>query len=124
MNILSILAVGAGGFLGSIARYVTVQTLDNKLNSVFPYGTFAVNVLGSLILGIVIALMGKQTSEWKLFLATGFCGGFTTFSAFALENISIIQGKMTGTSVTYTLLSLLFGFLAVMAGMLIGRVFS
>jgi fluoride exporter len=127
MNFSSILIVGAGGFLGSIARYVTVRSIDQKLNAVFPYGTITVNIAGSFILGVLVGMMGKQSlgsDNWKLFLGTGFCGGFTTFSAFALENVSLLQGRLASTSITYTLISLILGFLAVIAGAALGRIFG
>lgn len=127
MNIYSILVVGAGGFLGSIIRYVTVLFVDKKLNSFFPYGTLAVNILGSFILGMVVGVALKQTGlsgNWKLFLTTGFCGGFTTFSAFSFENINLIQQRMVATSISYTLCSIVFGFLAVAGGVVVGKFIS
>jgi CrcB protein len=124
MSLNTVLLVGAGGFIGSIARYVTVQSVDRRLNSLFPYGTLTVNILGSLILGMVISFLAKRTgisSEWKFFLATGFCGGFTTFSAFAYENYSLLEQRLTGTAIIYILASLVFGILAMALGMLIGK---
>ena len=56
MDFYKILAVGLGGFLGSVTRYITVKSVDEKLNAVFPYGTFTVNVIGSLLLGIIYTL--------------------------------------------------------------------
>lgn len=124
MNIYKILAVGLGGFLGTVARYVTVKSVDEKLNALFPYGTFAVNVLGSFLLGIIYTAALRKaglTENWRLFLGVGFCGGFTTFSAFAWENFSLIQQKFMGTSLAYALASLVAGLLALMAGVWIGR---
>ena len=127
MNLFTILLVGTGGFFGTIARYITVQIVDKKLNSVFPYGTLTVNLVGSFILGFVIGVMGQQNesrNNWKLFLTTGFCGGFTTFSAFAFENVNLLQQRMVITSVSYTVLSIVAGFVAVIAGMLLGRMIN
>lgn len=124
MNIYTVLTVGIGGFLGTISRYVTVQLVDKRFNSVFPYGTLTVNLAGSFVLGLVIGLTFKQdqgTDNWRLFLTTGFCGGFTTFSAFAFENISLFQQKLVVTSLTYTLISLIAGFAAVLGGLVIGK---
>ena len=125
MNVMNILLVGAGGFLGSIARYVTVLSVDRKVNAVFPYGTLAVNLLGSFILGLVMAVLLKKTGahlqEWRLFLGTGFCGGFTTFSAFAAENMNLLGQKFHGTALLYMLVSLMGGLLAVWAGFYLVR---
>jgi len=124
MNLYNILTVGLGGFLGTMARYATVKSVDEKINAVFPYGTFAVNVVGSLLLGIVYTMAMRKVEvaeHWRLFLGVGFCGGFTTFSAFAWENFSLIQQKFVGTSVVYALASLAAGLLALMAGVWIGR---
>ena len=120
MNVLNILLVGAGGCLGSVARYVAVTSIDKKLNSIFPYGTAAVNIAGSFVLGFVLALLMKKTGthlhEWRLFLITGFCGGFTTFSAFAGENLNLLEQKFPATAVLYISVSVVGGLLAVWAG--------
>ncbi|MDH4091441.1 MAG: fluoride efflux transporter CrcB [Cyclobacteriaceae bacterium] len=124
MNFYNFLAVGLGGFLGTVARYAAVKSVDEKINAVFPYGTFAVNVIGSLLLGIIYTAALRKvgmTENWRLFLGVGFCGGFTTFSAFAWENFSLIQQKFMGTSLAYALASLGVGLLALMAGVWIGR---
>jgi CrcB protein len=124
MDGYKILAVGLGGFLGSVSRYITVKAVDDKLNAVFPYGTFTVNIIGSFLLGIIYMLAVRKagvTENWRLFLGAGFCGGFTTFSAFAWENFSLIQQKFVGTSLLYASATLLVGLLALMAGVWIGR---
>jgi fluoride exporter len=116
----NILLVGIGGMLGSVARYLVSINIDSKLNSIFPYGTFAVNILGSLILGIVIGwtnAKGGESQSLKLLLATGFCGGFTTFSTFALENINLISQRLNHISIMYTIGSLVAGLLAVVVGL-------
>jgi fluoride exporter len=124
MNLDKLLLVGLGGFLGSVARYVTAKVVDEKLNAVFPYGTLTVNILGSFLMGIVyiLALRNTNLSEnGRLFLGVGFCGGFTTFSAFALENFRLIQEKFLGTSVLYMSVSVVAGILAVAAGIWTAR---
>jgi CrcB protein len=127
MNLNTILLVGTGGFFGSIARYVTVRLVDEKFNSLFPYGTLIVNLAGSFILGLIMGLVYKQASinnNWKLFLTTGFCGGFTTFSAFAYENVNLFEQKLITISVGYILVSVVLGFCAVFAGVMLGRILS
>lgn len=125
MNITYVLLVGAGGFFGSIARYLTVISVDRKVNSVFPFGTLTVNILGSLILGVVLALLSRKTGnysdQWRLFLGTGFCGGFTTFSAFAVENLNLLQEKFPSSAFLYIIASLAGGLLAVWSGFAIAR---
>lgn len=124
MSITHILLVGAGGFLGSAARYVTALSIDKRLNSVFPFGTAAVNLIGSFILGLVLGLLLKKsgaTLEWRLFLSTGFCGGFTTFSAFAGENMNLFEQKLPGTALLYIVISITGGLLAVWSGFALAR---
>jgi len=86
----------------------------------FPYGTFAVNVLGSLLIGIILGLAAKNNSishHQTLLLATGFCGGFTTFSTFAYENhVFLKSGDFTSFAI-YTFASFAIGFLAVFLGL-------
>ena len=116
--------VGLGGFLGSVARYITVRFIDGKLNALIPYGTLAVNVIGSFLLGIIYMLVLRKTGSTdnaRLFLGVGFCGGFTTFSAFALENFSLIQQKLIGTSLLYVAASIVAGILALAAGVWVSR---
>jgi CrcB protein len=125
MNAINFLLVGAGGFIGSMLRYAAALSLDRRLNTVFPFGTFAVNVIGSFILGFLMAWATKRTGihseQWRLFLGTGFCGGFTTFSAFAAENMTMFEQKLAGTGFLYIILSIVTGILAVWAGFSLSR---
>ena len=125
MNITHLLLVGAGGFFGSIARYLTVISFDKRLNSIFPFGTLTVNIAGSLILGFLLAWAARKTGQhadqWRLFLGTGFCGGFTTFSAFAVENVNLFQEKFPTSAIVYIMVSVVGGLLAVWTGFAISR---
>src|SRR5438034_10636311 len=90
----SILLVGIGGFVGSIARYLVAVFFAGQLSSAFPFATFAVNVVGCFLIGILFALSDRGnilTPEWRIFLTTGFCGGFTTFSTFSYESIRLFH---------------------------------
>jgi len=101
-----------------------VKSVDERLNAVFPYGTLTVNVLGSFLLGVIYILTLRKagvTENWRLFLGAGFCGGFTTFSAFAWENFNLIQQKLIVTSLIYSSVSLVAGLFALIVGVWIGR---
>jgi fluoride exporter len=116
--------VGTGGFAGSIARWVCQQAVLRFFPHIFPFGTFAVNLLGSFFIGWIYAVSDKNgwmSAEWRWFLATGFCGGFTTFSAFSFEILQLLKNGHYGLSAVYIMLSLIAGVLAVWAGWLLGR---
>src|SRR3972149_1511878 len=86
--------VACGGALGSMARYTVSGWVQTATGSLFPFGPLAVNVAGSLIIGFVLGLGAGRfliSTEWRLFLATGFCGGFTTFSTFSYETLALIE---------------------------------
>jgi len=120
----SMIMVGIGGFLGSIGRYYT-QILFNKIfNNPFPLGTMTANVVGCFIIGIIFALglrQGSLSNEWKLFLAVGFCGGYTTFSSFSLENLNLVQSGHYMLAIFYTLASVMLGFGATLLAIIIFR---
>lgn len=114
--IKNLLLVGLGGGLGSMCRYGVSLLVHTKL---FPYATLAVNILGCFIIGLVFALSIKQeplTDNWKLFLAGGICGGFTTFSAFSLENMGLLQSGKYGMAFVYIAASIVFGIAASFLG--------
>jgi CrcB protein len=116
-----LLLVFVGGGIGSVLRFMIGKYL-NSSESGFPYGTFAVNIIGSLLIGIILGLAVKQdtlSENQILFLATGFCGGFTTFSAFAYENHLFLKSGDFMSFAIYTIASFVVGFLAVFAGIYI-----
>ncbi|PKM40045.1 MAG: fluoride efflux transporter CrcB [Firmicutes bacterium HGW-Firmicutes-9] len=100
--------VGLGGFVGSVLRYV-VSLLPLRHESGFPLLTLCINVLGAFVLGLIVALFGRSSSldpRTLLFLKVGLCGGFTTFSTFALEAQGLLSGGKPGIAVLYMLLSI------------------
>lgn len=118
----ALLFIFVGGGLGSVVRYGLSKFLN--MGFVFPIGTFAVNILGSLILGFIMGTVIKNNlnmSPFVLFLTVGFCGGFTTFSAFALENLNFLKNGDYASFASYTAASLLIGILAVFIGFWISK---
>lgn len=106
----TILYIALGGGIGSVLRYLISVVL--KGNS-FPYATFVTNILGCLLIGLFFGYFEKNdllSKDLKLFLITGLCGGFTTFSAFSNENIQLMQNNQLATAFLYTALSLIVGF--------------
>ncbi len=90
----TILLVGSGGFIGSVMRYLVQYYVERSLSSTFPWGTMIANIAGSFIIGMIFALAEKgnlMNAEWRMFLAVGICGGFTTFSSFAYNNFTLIK---------------------------------
>ncbi|ALJ04438.1 protein CrcB [Pseudalgibacter alginicilyticus] len=115
----SILLVFLGGGFGSVLRYLISKYLNN-IESGIPYGTFAANILGSLLIGLILGLAAKNdslTQSQTLLLATGFCGGFTTFSTFAYENHVFLKSGDFISFTIYSISSFVIGFLAVFFGM-------
>ncbi|TXG35199.1 fluoride efflux transporter CrcB [Seonamhaeicola maritimus] len=114
-----ILLVFIGGGFGSVLRYIIGKYLNSSQTG-FPYGTFAANIIGSLFIGVILGLAAKNNSlsqSQTLLLATGFCGGFTTFSTFAYENHMFLKAGDFTSFAVYTIGSFIVGFLAVFLGM-------
>lgn len=111
----NILLVAMGGALGSVCRYLVSRMMESS----FPWGTFTVNILGSLLIGLLVGLVSKGTisPDMKLLLVTGFCGGFTTFSTFANESLGMLKAGDTLLTALYVGVSVIIGLLAVWLGM-------
>lgn len=119
IELKNILLVIAGSAAGGSVRYITSLVIQSKNNTQFPMGTFMINLIGCFIMGMVYALAARNASngsDIKLLLATGFCGGFTTFSAFAFENLELFKSGLHLTALVYIILSVVLGILAVVLG--------
>lgn len=113
-----LLVIGAGSFIGGIARYLLAQLIQNKFFSAFPFGTLGVNIIGCFFIGLVFALSEKANlmAEWRMFLVTGLLGGFTTFSSFSNETVAMLRDGQLGYAFAYIAASVLLGILATLIG--------
>ena len=113
-----ILAIGIGSCIGGICRYLLSQFIQNKFLSSFPFGTLGVNIIGCFLIGIVFGLSerGNLGIDWRLFLATGVLGGFTTFSAFSNETVGLLRDGQFWHAFTYITCSVIIGLLATFTG--------
>lgn len=116
MLLKNFLLVGLGGAVGSMLRYGVYLLFPVKD---FPLATLLVNIIGSFIIGAVLAMGIKDEAflnHWKLFLATGICGGFTTFSAFSAENMALLQTQKYTLAFIYIAASVITGIAAAWLG--------
>ncbi|MGI8648895.1 MAG: fluoride efflux transporter CrcB [Rubrobacter sp.] len=122
----NMILVAIGGGLGAALRYGAGVWLASKLGPGFPWGTFFVNVTGSFIVGIVLALAsgGELSAEARLFLAVGLMGGYTTFSSYSYETLAMISSGSVSAALINVFGQLALGFLAVYAGVIVGRLFG
>lgn len=121
-----ILIIGTGGFFGTVSRFLTTRFLQNHLASSFPYGTFAVNIIGCFLIGIIYGISERSNfmnPELRMFLTVGFCGGFTTFSTFANENVALLKDGNIFYVALYVSLSVFIGILATFSGNLFTKFF-
>jgi CrcB protein len=120
----SILAIFLGGGIGSICRYLLGMSITRHLNTAFPAGTFIVNITGCFLIGLLYGIANRHAwlnVEWRLFLITGICGGYTTFSSFSYESISLIRQGNYIFSLLYMTLSVVIGLLATVGGAAVAR---
>lgn len=116
----TIILIGLGGGLGSIFRYLTTVVVSKYFQSTFPLATFTANVLGCLIIGLLLGLFERQqlsNPDLKFLFITGFCGGYTTFSTFASENINLLQSGNPLTAFLYIAISVFVSLFAVWLGL-------
>lgn len=117
--------IGTGGFLGTISRYLSIQYIQSSLPLSFPFGTFIVNISGCFLIGVFQALSLEYNllpDDWRLFLTIGFCGGFTTFSSFASENLALLRNDHLLYFALYIGLSVTLGILATYLGNIFVRI--
>ena len=123
--ILTTLFVAAGGAIGAALRYLTNVGVMRLLGPGFPFGTVAVNVLGSFLMGLlVVVLAAKGGNKFAPFLMTGVLGGFTTFSAFSLDAMTLWERGATLHAAFYVAGTVIVGIAALVAGMAFGRVIA
>jgi fluoride exporter len=118
------LIIGLGGGIGSIFRYAVQVFAGRHLTANFPLGTLLVNISGCLLIGILYSLFTRYTAfsvEWRLFLITGICGGYTTFSSFSLESVSLFKQGNYAYFILYASLSFVLGLLATVGGITLAR---
>ena len=115
-----------GSSIGGAARYLSQEFVQKNFPSFIPLSTLSVNIVGSFIIGIIYALAEKSkiSAEVRILIATGFCGGFTTFSSFAFENVKLMQDGEFFNTALYVVLSLVIGFVAVYLGILFTKLIS
>ena len=121
--IRNILAVGAGSFIGGVARYL-VSLAMKGIGKGFPWATLTVNLLGCLLIGLLWGLLSRYATEstsWGLFLTVGLCGGFTTFSTFSKEALTMLQAGQIGGFSTYVVVSVLAGIALAALGYYVAR---
>ncbi|WP_407072630.1 fluoride efflux transporter CrcB [Phenylobacterium sp.] len=122
---LNLLLVALGGAVGSVARYLTGVAAGRMLGLKFPYGTLTANILGGLLMGMLIGVLalrgGEHQDRWRLLLAVGFLGGYTTFSSYCLEVARMLETKAWSQAFAYGVGSVVAGVSAVFLGMLLMR---
>lgn len=122
--IKSYLIVGLGGAAGSMLRYAVQRLFTIQSTAAFPTGTLLVNISGCFLIGVLWGIVSRSLSwneEMKLLLMTGFCGGFTTFSAFTLEGTGLLKESKTSLFMIYLIASVVGGLLATIIGIRIAK---
>lgn len=121
-----LLLIGTGSFIGGISRFLLSRFVQNSILTAFPLGTFIVNILGCFLIGIIFSLTERGNiadTAFRIFLTVGFCGGFTTFSTFANENLALLRDGNIFQFALYTGLSVFLGILATHLGNLMIKLF-
>ena len=116
---LPLLYVMVGGAVGSGARYLTGRAMLSLLGPDYPFGTLAVNLIGGLLMGVLVGVLARNTASetWRLLLGVGVLGGFTTFSAFSLDVVTMLERGAIGVAFGYVLVSVIGSVAALFAGL-------
>lgn len=119
----SLLYIFIGGGTGSVLRYLLTIGIQSRATTAFPWGTFAVNILGCILIGFfyTLSLRIHISNELRLLLTIGICGGFTTFSTFSNESLYLLKQGLYITFLTYVFGSIILGILGVMAGIWLSK---
>ncbi len=120
----SLLIAGLGGFIGTVFRFLISRYFQIHSSSLFPWGTFTVNMVGCLLIGIFFGLSERTdwiTPEWRIFLTVGICGGLTTFSTFSNDAYLLLQEREWIRMILYSTLSFFLGLVAVYLGRLLTK---
>ena len=120
----NVFLVAVGGAFGSVLRYLVGLLTIRWFGPSFPWGTFAVNVVGSFAIGLLSEMIARRfnaSMEVRVFLVTGILGGFTTFSSFSLDTMVLLERGAIAATVGYVLATLCLSFLAILAGLALGR---
>lgn len=119
----ALIPVMAGGALGSAGRYLTGRFTLSLLGPDWPWGTMTVNLLGGLLMGLLTGVLARESASegWRLFLAIGVLGGFTTFSSFSLDTVVMIERGAIAPALGYVALSVVGSVAALFAGLSIAR---
>jgi len=116
-----LIAIGSGSFIGAVSRYLLSQLIHTKLTREFPWGTLIVNIVGCFLIGLIFGLSDRAnlSQEWRLFLATGLLGGFTTYSAFSYETMSMLREGQFWYASAYIFASIVVGLIATFIGIIL-----
>ena len=120
---MQLILVMIGGALGSGARHLAGRAIGAPEGTALPYATLTVNLVGGMLMGLLVGMLGRfEGSEaWRLFVGVGILGGFTTFSAFSLDIVTLVERGAPGIAIGYALLSVLGSVLALFAGLMLAR---
>lgn len=121
--ITSILQVAIGGAIGAVGRYLTGVAAVRVMGHGYPWGTLTVNILGSFLMGVLIVVLMTKDGGMRIapLLMTGMLGGFTTFSAFSLDALTIYERGQVGTAAIYVIASVVLSLLAIVLGVMVAR---